>query len=357
MAWPARFGLLRPLALLVLLAGAVGSVMLANGWDTIVTREHSERLDRLATGRATALEAAMARYEDALHAERALFLASTHVSRTDFETFARNLDLGRRYLGMRGIGWVVEVPRDQLGAFLTSARKDGPADFAVRPPGRRPAHYVVLYNEPASQLRATWGIDARLDPTIRPFLERARDTGRPTLSDRTAFQAGLRPGGGPPVAFVLFVPVYRDGAPTGTVAQRRAAFLGWASGPFRANDFLAETLPGARSQLGVEVFDQSAVDANRIASFPEGFRAGGPDLRTSTVDLAGRHWVVRTAPLPDAPVLNTTQLPAWVVLAAGLLSPPCSPAWSGCWPGGPGPSGCWTASGPVWRWPAPSSPT
>jgi signal transduction histidine kinase len=139
------------------------------------------------------------------------------------------------------------------------------------------------------------------------------------LSGRADFSTGLRPAEQPPVAFVLFVPVYRDGAPTGTVAQRRAAFLGWASCPFRASDFLNGTLRGPRQQLGVELFDQSADDANRIASFPDGFRAGGPDLRTSEVEVGGRRWLLRTSPLPGAQVRNSTYMPARVVLAAGLL--------------------------------------
>jgi hypothetical protein len=42
---------------------------------------------------------------------------------------------------MRGIGWVTPAAGDQFDTFVTGARRDGPADFAVRPPGRRDAYY------------------------------------------------------------------------------------------------------------------------------------------------------------------------------------------------------------------------
>jgi hypothetical protein len=62
MAWLARFGVLRLLALLILVAGSAGSVAVAQAWDAAVTREHRERVDRGALGRAEAIEAAMAQY-------------------------------------------------------------------------------------------------------------------------------------------------------------------------------------------------------------------------------------------------------------------------------------------------------
>jgi hypothetical protein len=65
MAWLARFGALRLLALLILVAGSAGSVAVGRAWD------------------------AMAQYEDALYATRSLFLASSGVSRRDFATFVR----------------------------------------------------------------------------------------------------------------------------------------------------------------------------------------------------------------------------------------------------------------------------
>ena len=45
----------------------------------------------------------------------------------------------------------------------------------------------------------------------------------------------------------VFRPVYRDGAPTATVAQRRAALIGFATGAFHVTDLAAaatDALPG-----------------------------------------------------------------------------------------------------------------
>ena len=99
-------------------------------------------------------------------------------------------------------------------------------------------------------------------------------SGQTTLADDLALPAADRS-----VAFELFVPVYRDRASLLTTAERRAALLGWASGAFRASDFLEAALQSVQPTTGVELHAPTA-GGGPIATFPEGFRAGGPHLRT-----------------------------------------------------------------------------
>jgi CHASE domain len=107
--------------------------------------------------------------------------------------------------------------------------------------------------------------------------------------DPLAHPGDRRPGGGVdlpparrPVAYELFVPVYRTELPyDASVATRRRVFLGWAAGQFRAGDFLEAALaalPGPQT-TGVELHDGEVPGGGLIASYPPGFRAGGPYLR------------------------------------------------------------------------------
>jgi len=149
--------------------------------------------------------------------------------------------------------------RGLADAFVASARRDGAPNFTIRPPGRRPVYYVTLYSELASRFGSTLGLDARSTPAVVAAMERARDTGRIAMSAQTTLSVDLVvPRAERPVAFELFVPVYRDGAQTTTVAQRRAAFLGWASGQFRAADFLQAALRDVAPFTGVELYDPEA---------------------------------------------------------------------------------------------------
>jgi diguanylate cyclase (GGDEF)-like protein len=308
---------LRVTAVLVALLGIAASAWIARGWDAAVTRQRDERLDRTAAARTTTIGNALHHYEDALQAERSLWLASTFVSRNDFKVFARTLDLPRRYPGLQRISWRAFVPDERADEFVASARRDGAPDFAIRPPGRRPAYYVTLYSELASRYGSTIGLDARANPSVLAALEQARDSGQTTMSGQTtlAIDQDLPPAQRP-IAFELFVPVYRHGAPVATVAQRRAAFLGWACGQFRARDLLHAAMASVQATTGVELYDP-AVGGDPIAAFPEGFRAAGPDVRTDSVTLGGRTLRLRYAPLPGNPVLSDRTIPAWLLLATG----------------------------------------
>jgi diguanylate cyclase (GGDEF)-like protein len=307
---------LRVVAVLVVLLGIAASAWIARGWDAAVTRQRDERLDRTAASRTVTIRNALHHYEDALQAQRSFWQASDFVSREDFRIFARTLDLPQRYPGLQRISWRVFVPDEEAAAFVAAARRDGAPDFAIRPPGRRAAYYVTLYSELASRFGSTVGLDARATPSV-VALEHARDSGQTTMSGQTTLPVDLRlPPAERPVAFELLVPVYRDRAPVGTVAQRRAAFRGWACGQFRATDFLYAATRSVQLSTGAELYDP-AVGGDPIAAFPAGFRAAGPDVRTDSVSLGGRTFHLRYAPLPGTPILTERTLPAALLLGAG----------------------------------------
>jgi diguanylate cyclase (GGDEF)-like protein len=311
-------GAIRVAAALVLVLGAVASAWIARGWEATVTRQREERLDRGATSRTTAIGNALRQYENVLQAERSVWLSSRSVTYEDFGNFVRTLDLPRRYPGLVGLGWRSFVPHGQAAGFVAAARRDGRPDFAIHPPGRRPTYYVTLYNEPAGRFRPTWGQDARAMPTVLAALEESRDSGRTTISNQTTLADDLAlPAADRSVAFELFVPVYRDRASLLTTAERRAALLGWASGAFRAPDFLEAALQSAQPTTGVELYDPTA-GGGPIATFPEGFRARGPHLRTDTLTFGGRSFLLRYAPLVGNPALTERTIPAPLVLATGI---------------------------------------
>src|SRR5262249_28271982 len=160
--------------------------------------------------RTSSLRDAMRTYEKALHAERALMLASTDVTQADFEAFFRELNLGKDYQGMQGIGWMAAVPGNQRDAFEARARKDGVRGFGIKPAGRREAYYVVLYAEPGNLFGQAIGLDTRASRSLRAELELARDSGQTTISNKVVIGVDLDVPKLPAhrTAFALYVPIY-----------------------------------------------------------------------------------------------------------------------------------------------------
>ena len=312
--------MLRGAAIGVLAVGVVASGLLAHGWQSTVTDQRNERLDRAAVSRTATVTAAMANYESALQAARSLWLASDRVRRSEFSAFARSLDLTDRYPGLQGIGWRSLVTHRELPAFLARTRADGEPGFTVRPPGRRPVYYVTEYSYPRIPSSSALGADARALPGVVATLDEARDSGRTTVSHQTTLPGDLNlPREERPAAFELFVPVYRmEVGPDAAPAERRRQFVGWATGQFRAADLLKEAMRTAQPGSGVELHDTEAGDQSLVASDPVGFRAGGPHVRDTSFTYGGRHFTLRFAPLPGNPILTERNIGAPIVLGTGV---------------------------------------
>jgi diguanylate cyclase (GGDEF)-like protein len=311
---------LRGAAVAVVLIGVVGSVLLAKGWQSTVTRQRDERLDRTAASRTVTISTALANYESALQAARSLWLASNSINRREFSTFARSLDLRDRYPGLQAIGWRTVVTDDEMDEFVARNRADGEPTFTVRPPGRRPLYYVTIFSYPRIPSSSALGADARATPSVLATLERARDTGATTISNQTTLPGDLDlPADQRPVAFELFVPVYQEELrPDATVAERRKWFVGWATGQFRVSDFLDAAMQTAPAFTGVELHDEDVDGDSPVASYPAGFRAAGPYVRQKEFTLGGRSFALRYAPLTGNAILTERTISAWLVLAMGI---------------------------------------
>jgi diguanylate cyclase (GGDEF)-like protein len=316
-----RSAALRGAAVAVLLVGTVGSVLIAEGWESTVRRQRDERLDRTAASRTVTISGALANYENALQAARSLWLATESVNRREFNTFARSLDLKDRYPGLQAIGWRTVVTQDQAAGFVARARTDGEPTFTITPPGRRPVYYVTLYSYPRIPSSSSLGADARANPGVLAPLERARDTAAPSLSNQTTLPGDVDlPAASRPVAFELLVPVYQTDEPLRGVAEHRREFRGWATGQFRAADFLAAAMATVPSTTGVELHDPKVGPASLVASFPSGFRAAGPYVRQERFTFGGRTFLLRYAPLPGNAIFTENTIPASLVLGMGIAA-------------------------------------
>ncbi len=289
----------RLVAVIVLVAGILVSALLSTQWDRAQDRAadgHTQRQMQAAVDR---LQAGFDSYGRALAAEGALYAASGgQVSYRQFHAFVAGMSLAREYPGLQGLAFDQVVSRADRPGFVAANRADHRPGFTVAPAGSRPEYWLVRFSEPRAV--PPWGFDTRTDERLRPYFEQARDTGRLTLTAKTVLaNDATLPRASAPAAFVLLLPVYRPGADVSTVTGRRAGLLGWATAPFRAGDFLTNYV-GHASELGVEAFDGTPTSAHRLAGSPAGFQAEGPGLRTATMRVGGRTWVLRFSPLPGA---------------------------------------------------------
>lgn len=168
----------------------------------------------------------------------AFFRAEGRFSKHEFDVIAAPL---LRQGALSATAFISRVPASRRRAY---ERRFGAPIFEPSPSGPRRArpkaeYFPVTFAVSHFGTTAPVGYDIASDPVRGPALRRARDRGTPVATPPVKLLIGG-------LGINIYRPVYRDGAPTATVAQRRAALVGFAAGAFRVSDLAAaaaESLP------------------------------------------------------------------------------------------------------------------
>lgn len=201
-------------------------------------------------------------YSDVLVTMQALFSASDDISRTEFRDFVNGLNLPDRYPGFQTLNYAAYVRDEDVAEFIALQRVDpilraARTDFAIRPPGRRPAYFVLTYVEPLQDNLPSVGLDLGVEPGRLAALARGRDTGEPVSSGRLIFAQSTHPH----IGIALRLPVYRRGMPHDTVAERRLAYIGSVGAGIRLNDLMAGLLAANTSKaIRLRIYEAGRLD-------------------------------------------------------------------------------------------------
>jgi PAS domain S-box-containing protein len=235
---------------------------------------------------------------------------------------------------LQALEWIPRVTSAERWRYEDMGRQQGLSNFRITerdsdghtiPAGEREAYYPVFYVSPLKGNEKAVGFDLGSDSIRRTALERARDTGEPTVTERIRLVQDTEEQFG----FLIFLPVYRKGMPAETVEQRREALEGFALGVFRAGDILRAVL-GHTEPIGLpfDLLDLTAPVERRLLYNWSGrlnakepgkspfFPVASPYLRKFV--FAGREWGVE-ATASQAYMERHYSFAYWVILPAGFL--------------------------------------
>ena len=264
------------------------------------------------------IEGRLSGYLEVTRAAAALLSSSIETNPAEFRAFVSNLQLPERYPGLEGIGFSQRVARRDLGATVRAINLDRRMGrLSVSPRGDRPEYYPIIFLEPMhGNNRESLGFDMWTDPTQRATMERARDSGQPTLSAKVG--AGTPIDKGISGGFIVYVPIYRTGASIQTVEERRQALVGFVFSPFQPVA-LFSAIGDEMPSVAFEVYDgalpQPAALLHRSAdrTGPLGYKS------TRLVHVAGREWLMILTSLGGT-VVGFPPAARWTLIAGMLLS-------------------------------------
>lgn len=301
----------------------VGSFVAFNQYRLAANSAESKIESRFLTAfdeKVDAIVAEINAYERALLATRGLFESSEKVSRKEFRIFFERLQVQEHYPGILGLGYAPIIAAGQKSLHEQRVRQSGFPNYAIYPSYERERYSTILYLEPfeGRNLRA-FGYDMFSEPVRRDAMQRAVDTGRPSMSSKVLLvqDAADQPSA---VGLLMYEALYRGvvGADS-SEADRREAHIGWVYVVFRLNDVIHSALKDSHVFSQLKVFEGEHPAPENLLY---GHNPTLVDDRSvyETIELGDKIWLFMAA--PDASFIDQYQQnnPYWTLLAGVALT-------------------------------------
>ena len=261
-----------------------------------------------------------------LRGVRALFAASDKVTLAEWESFSRFLQIERNIPGIQAYGFAPAISADQLPAFVAErkrADKSGLFEVAKKTPPKpdRLALPIAYFSPHSTANQATLGFDILSEARRSETVELARDRDEVALSRRIELMQEDTLGGRQP-GLLMVLPIYLQGMPTGTVEERRHAFVGVVYAAYRVGDFMRSLNYANSGALQLRTFDEESFNSDSgehtlslLFDSSTGSASSVVDVRE--MEFGQRNWQLRfLSSSNQAP--NTT--PLWILFSGLLVS-------------------------------------
>jgi signal transduction histidine kinase len=202
----------------VLLSLGIGALFYLAASRTI-EHDAGERFQHQAQNAQYIINSRISAYTDVLRGAASFFRASRRVDRDSFHLYVEGLQIGRQFPALDNINYAEYLADAERPAF---EQQHGEPGFAITPPARRAEYWVLTMIEPLTEFREKIGRDIGARALVAHTLAHSRDTGALSASGLPIDSVHQPLGAG----LALRLPVYRNGMPVATVAQRRAAYSG-----------------------------------------------------------------------------------------------------------------------------------
>ena len=256
----------------------------------------------------------MRAYEMVLRGLAGLVVGSNQVSLDDWSEATAQLQLQDFYPGIQALALARYARRHELPELQNSLRTFSRPDFTIYPAGERDEYLVADFLHPMDwRNRRVIGFDLFSEQTRRDAIVAARDSGLPTLTGPLKLKQETDQAA--QMGVLLFLPLYKSGAPVTTTEERRDALAGTLHGAFRLTD-LIEGILATRSQLfQVQLFDAAEPDQPLLVGRAPVSRDAEFHHKRSLY-LYGRSWELEVASTPEYESILATPGRTFSLIAA-----------------------------------------
>ena len=308
-----------------------------------VEAEARTRFDETTKATRAAIYRRVNAYLAAMFGARGLLRVSDSVGRDEWDGYVRSIEPGspirksQSLEGLQSLGFATYLRPGETEAYSREAREEGVRDLWPEPDGVRSAYFPLKLVGPSYEAnRKMINYDAYSDPAHRSVMDRARDIGEPQVTgmdyvltnapSHSEADLAFRKG------FVVYLPVYQDGEPKDTVAERRRALRGFVVGTFKAEELFAHTFGRTfHPAVDFEVYDGEDAASSSLLYDNNGVRNAGEKgnatlfskvrrIKVADTRSGTREWALYFATLPAFERGVKSNLPAFVLVSGVTVS-------------------------------------
>ena len=255
---------------------------------------------------------------------RILYDTNNDLKRASFDKFYESAEDRYQFLSSKGIAVIERVHRSELPEFLAAQRIDGAPSFTIKPITDQifPDLYVVKFfdsSDPDESKDQVQGLDVGSDPLRRQALRRAVETEEATLTGAIRLKRTLQDN----AAFMMYLPMYADGAAHGNVTERIGSQLGVLSMPIMLTDIFKNLPDVTQGLLNITVHDNTFSGTQQAIIYASKFDneitlEKSNFIVSKAMSWSNAHWTLQLASTPKfSAIIDRSTV--WMRLAIGFL--------------------------------------
>lgn len=292
---------------LVLFACLAAAVYYAHTIRSSVTQEFNSDAEQVIADTEQAIGARLQVYGNILTGGKGLFDASDTVTRQEWEDFIGAFNVQEQYPGVQGFGYGESVKPGELGTHIQQIRDSGIPEYSIDYTDAEHTYVPIVYVAPFNDSRRTvLGFDMTSEATRRKALESARDSGQLSVTGKVVLIQSKDGGAtNQEPGMVIYLPIYKRGAPVATVEERRESIQGYIFASLRINELLRGIFgsEGDNKDVAFQVYDGNQKSEDQLMYRSDNFNEiqgqKGVHLNERTLSIGGQDLVLSYAVSPN----------------------------------------------------------
>jgi serine phosphatase RsbU (regulator of sigma subunit)/CHASE1-domain containing sensor protein/anti-sigma regulatory factor (Ser/Thr protein kinase) len=298
----------------------------------VVEEQHRDRFVESTQATQEAIERRTKAYLDAMFGARGLYNASTSVTRKEWSDYVKGIKPAGRFEGLQALGYAQLVAPEQRISFVRRTQDENLPEMRpdLNPGGERSVYFPLTRTGPLGEANQSMlNYDFYAEDVHKKTMDLARDSGEPRATkmvyvldetrDNATADLALRRG------FVVYLPIYQEGEPHGSVGERRRALRGFIVGTFISDELLGGIFKGSFDPaIDFEVYDGGSAASSSLLYDRDGITRDEKKRneflfsKERRTEVAGREWTLYFTTLPAFEEGAESNLPLFV-LASGLV--------------------------------------